>query len=246
MALVVALFSAKGSPGATTLGEALVAVMSRAGSAVLVELDPDGGDRAVAPGLSLQPGLTTLAAAGRHGALSEDVFVQHLQELPAGGQVLVGPASAVQAHAALASIVPSLAPAFAAFETGYVVADCGRMRSRSPALDVARHATVAIVVTRPTLDGVEHARERVAGLDDLGARTRLVLVGRQPYGPDEVARALGVPVLGVLAHDHGGAQLVRAGQAVSRAGRRSFYMRSVGTLMGALMSDRAMPTSVGA
>jgi len=239
MPVVAALFSAKGSPGTTTFGEALVAVMSREGRAMLAELDADGGDRAAAPGLALQPGLTSLAAAVRHGPVSEDLLSLHLQELPAGGHVLVGPASPDQAHAALASIVPQFAVALEGSDEWNVIADCGRARSRSPSFEVARHADLAVVVTHPTLEGVEHACERVAALDEIGARSRVVLVGRQPYGPDEVAGVVGCPVLGVIAHDPVGAQLVRTGQAASRAGRRSLLMRSVGSLARTLMTDRA-------
>lgn len=239
MPLVAALFSAKGSPGATTFGEALVAVMSRDGPAMLAELDADGGDRAAAPGLALQPGLASLAAAVRHGPVSADLLSLHLQELPAGGHVLVGPASSDQAHAALASIVPQLAPALQAFCEWSVIADCGRARSRSPSFEVALRAHVAVVVTQPTLEGVEHACERVAALDEIGARPRVVLVGRQPYGPEEVAGVVGCPVLGVIAYDPAGAELVRGGQAASRAGRRSLLMRSVGSLERALATDQA-------
>ena len=49
MGVDLALFSAKGSPGTTTLAEALVTFASRLGPALLVEFDPDGGDRAASP-----------------------------------------------------------------------------------------------------------------------------------------------------------------------------------------------------
>jgi hypothetical protein len=228
MGLDLALFSTKGAPGATTFGEAFVAFAARLGGpALLAELDPDGGDRAASPGLALDPGLASLAASSRHHAITGEDVAPHLQPLPAGGYVLVAPASAEQAHAALDAIVDRLAPALASMQGWSVVADCGRMRSRSPAVEVAAHAEVVALMTRPTLEGVEHARDRLTLLRDVAPRLGVILVGHRGYSRARVAEALGVPVYGVVADDARGAGLVRSGQGASRAGRRTALMRSV-------------------
>jgi MinD-like ATPase involved in chromosome partitioning or flagellar assembly len=234
MGLDLALFSAKGSPGATTLAEAFVAFSARGGPGLLAELDPDGGDRAASPGLALDPGLATLAASSRHQAITGEDVTAHLQPLPAGGYVLVAPASAEHAHAALDAVIDRLAPALASMHDWSVVADCGRMRSRSPAVEVAAHAEVVALVTRPTLEGVEHARDRLALLRDLAPRLGVILVGHRGYSAARVAEALGVPVYGVVADDARGAQMVRAGEGASRAGRRTALMRSVAVLADTL------------
>jgi len=108
-----------------------------------------------------------------------------------------------------------------------VVADCGRMRSRSPAVEVAAHAEVVALVTRPTLEGIEHARDRLTLLRDLAPRLGVILVGHRGYSRARVAEDLGVPVYGVVADDARGAELARSGQGASRAGRRTALMRSV-------------------
>lgn len=236
---LLALYSAKGSPGLTTLAEALVAVFSRERPALLAELDPDGGDRAELPGLALQPGLASLAAAVRRGQVAEHDFGASLQPLPGGGHALVGPASADQAQAALASAVAYLAPALAGMGTWAVVADCGRARSSSPSIEVARHADLTVIVAHPTLAGIEHARERKDCLEQAGPEVGLVVVGRGPYGPAEIGRTIGCEVLGVVAHDRAGAQLVREGKAATRSGRRSLLMRSVGRLAPSLLAPVA-------
>ena len=83
------LASVKGSPGATTLA-CLVAASWRSGRrAVLVELDPGGGDLAIRFGLSPRIGWSALEGAARHGRDSIDVE-SHLQVLPGGLQVLAG------------------------------------------------------------------------------------------------------------------------------------------------------------
>ncbi len=245
MGLDLALFSAKGSPGTTTLAEALVAVASRRGPALLAELDPDGGDRAACPDLALDPGVASLAASSRHQAITADDVTASLQPLPAGGYVLVAPASADQAHAAVDAVADRLAPALASMSEWSVVADCGRMRSRSPALDVAGHADVVAIVTRPTLEGVEHTRDRLVVLRELAPRMGVILVGHTRFSRARVAEALGVAVYGVVADDARGAELVRAGQATTRAGRRSAFMRSVSSLSEALATAGA-PQEVSA
>ena len=247
MGVELALFGAKGAAGVTTLGEAIVAFYARRGLALLAELDPDGGDRAASPGLALDPGLATLAASVRHQAIAGHDVAAHLQPLPAGGYVLVAPASAEKAHAALDAVVDRLAPALASMEGWAVVADCGRMRSRSLSVELAAHAEVVAVVTRPTLEGVEHTRERLVLLRDMAPRLGVILVGHRGYSRARVQEVLGVPVYGVVAEDARGAELVRSGQGASRAGRRTALMRSVATLADSLAANApASPSPSGA
>ena len=245
MTVELALFSAKGSPGTTTLAEALVAFASRRGPAVLAEFDPDGGDRAASAGLSLDPGIASLAASSRHHAITTEDVIAHLQPLPAGGYVLVAPASADQSYAALDAVVDRLGPALARMAGWVTVADCGRMRSRSPALEMAAHADVVAVVTRPTLEGVEHTRDRLVALRELAPRLGVVLVGHSRFSRSRVQDVLGVPVYGVVAHDPRGAELLRSGQGASSAGRRTALMRSVAVLADALAGP-ALPVGVRA
>lgn len=237
MGLDLALFSAKGSPGTTTMAEAFVAFAGRRRPALLAELDPDGGDRAASPGLALDPGLASLAAAARHQPVAEGDVCAHLQPLAAGGYVLVAPASADQAHAALDAVVDRLAPALVAMAEWTVVADCGRLRSRSPALEVAAHAQVVAIVTRPTLEGVEHARDRLALVRDIASRVGVVLIGHRGFSPARVGEVLGTPVYGVVADDARGAELVRSGRGASPAGRRSALMRSVAVLYDVVATE---------
>ena len=90
---LVALASAKGSPGVTTTGLVLGALWPR--QVLLAECDPAGSDVAIrmtAPGgqpLNSDRGLVSLAAAGRKG-LGDEVILAHSQQLDGGLDVMLG------------------------------------------------------------------------------------------------------------------------------------------------------------
>src|SRR5690625_3247432 len=91
--MLIALASAKGSPGVTTTATALAMTWQR--DVVLADLDPAGGDvalRARTPNedvLDPDVGLLSLAAAARRGLAPEEV-PEHLQVIDGGTHVLAG------------------------------------------------------------------------------------------------------------------------------------------------------------
>jgi hypothetical protein len=103
-----------------------------------------------------------------------------------------------------------------------VLADCGRIDSRSPALELARSARYVVFVIIPTLEGVAHCQARIEVLGLAPERAAVLTIGSQPYRADEVGAALSLPVLGSLAHDGRGSQDLAAGHVV----RRSELLRS--------------------
>ncbi len=163
---VIAVTSVKHSPGATTLALALVAAWASGPTsgdrrAVLVEADPAGGDLAGRIGLPLDPGLVSLATSARHPGVPVDM-AQHLQPLPAGGQVVLGPTSPEQAEGAVRSLAHRLPGAVRSFGLGVI--DCGRWAPGSPAGAALAGSDVSIVVVRPDLVGIEHLRSRLDAL----------------------------------------------------------------------------------
>lgn len=72
------------------------------------------------------------------------------------------------------------------------IADVGRWQLRSPASDLVREAVATVLVIKPSLDGVAHARSQVADLQRICRRVEVACVGDRPYGADEVADALAV------------------------------------------------------
>lgn len=191
---VLALASVKHAPGVTTAAVSLAAAWN--GDVVVMEADPSGGDVAARAHLAQEPGLLTLAAAGRRpdGALD---LAPHCQSLPAGGLVVVAPSAPALASSAIATVASRLAA------TGRdLLVDCGRLFPASPAEAMVAAADVVLLVAEPTVTAVEHLRVRMpspAGVST--SAVGVLLVGDRPYGPEEVEAALGVPVVGALAVD---------------------------------------------
>ncbi|MBI2169367.1 MAG: chromosome partitioning protein [Actinobacteria bacterium] len=233
---VVALTSAKHAPGVTTAALALASAWSVEDEVILVEADPAGGDVAARVGLGLEPGLVTLAASSRHAG-SPLAPLDHVQPLPAGGQVVAGPPSPAQATTAIASLASRFVPALRA--NGHGIVDCGRWSSTSTVGPVVADADLVLLMLEPTVSGVEHARIR---LDELAASSRLcalLLAGERPYLPDEVAAVLGVLVAGALPADPRGVAAVHGGPAgVARRTRLVRSARSVVDRVTALVAAR--------
>jgi hypothetical protein len=210
---------------------ALAATWPVSHNALVAELDPDGGSLALRHEVPAEPGLTTLAAAGRRG-LAPTVVVRHCQRLSDGTPVLLGPTAPDRAASALSVLGARLGLALDAVPGIDVLADCGRVSNRSPALDVVRSARYVVVVVAPTVEGVAQAQTRLSSIDLPPDRLAVMTVGERPYHASEVGAVLGVPVLGSLADDRRAAVELAAG----RPPRRSELWRSATTVGAALMA----------
>jgi MinD-like ATPase involved in chromosome partitioning or flagellar assembly len=226
---LIALGSVHASPGVTTTALALAAVWQRSGrQPFLLEADPDGGVIAARFGLGHHPSLSELGAAARSGLATEDVW-QHAQHLPGGLAAVVAHPSAEQSGAALRTGGPRLGERFANLAGYDVLADVGRLRAGTPAAGLIERAAVVIVVLRPHLDEIDVLSARLSSLDQRG-NVGLVFVGARPYRPAEVAVALGVELLGVVAHDARSAATLAGAGGSARALRRLPLLRSARTL----------------
>ncbi|WP_328869643.1 hypothetical protein OHT76_05720 [Streptomyces sp. NBC_00287] len=223
---LIALYSLKGSPGVTTAALGLASGWPAEESPVVVECDPAGGDLLARYRLDMTPGLVTLAAASRHET-PPGLLWQHTQRLPGGLPVVVGPAGAEQASAALAQItgVGETPLRRVGDRPGSVViADCGRIAPGSAALDVVRIADLALVLVRAHDDGLSHLAVSLDRVRRWSPRSSFVLVG-DGYPSREVVRTLGIEVLGRLPYDRAGAAALsgrtkrRTGPAKSLLGR---------------------------
>jgi MinD-like ATPase involved in chromosome partitioning or flagellar assembly len=243
---LVALASAKGAPGVTTLAVALAGV--HPGAAVVAETDPAGGDLAwrygTAEGQPLDTGrgLLSLAAVIRHGATD---LRPHLQTVAGGLPVLVGVTTPEQVTG-LGPVWSQIAHTLATLPGADVFADCGRVTSGSPSLPVMLAADAVVLTARPEVDQLAHLRERVRMLaEQTGAGAVrppigvVVVAGEKDHrlvvgDVQRLLDAAGLPgkVLGAVAHDERGARLL-AGSGGGSAGRTPL-VRSVRALSPAL------------
>jgi MinD-like ATPase involved in chromosome partitioning or flagellar assembly len=233
---VICLTSAHGSPGVTTTALVLAATWLSHRRCLLVEADPFGGVIAARYGMGNTPGLSSLAADSRRG-LDDDAVWRHAQHLPGGVPVLVGPATPDEAHAVLRDIADALTVWSTEQIEIDVIIDCGRIPPGSSTVGVIAEAGVVMVLTRPTLDQLRPAAHRLGTLNASGIDAGLLLVGDEPYGPDEVTAALKTNIAGVVAWDPRTAAVLTGARGSVRDLRRSPLVRSVATL-----AERLAPT----
>jgi hypothetical protein len=235
----IAFASAKGSPGVTTTVAALAATWPADRELLVAEVDPAGGDLVVRFDLATEPGLVSLAAAGRR-ELGPDTLLAHTQELAglAHAQVrprraLVAPVSADQAAAALTALRGALATQLAALDVDVLV-DCGRLDPQSPAFEVATKAELLVMVAQPVVAEVHHLAARLASVGSATA-VSVLLVGDRPYSVAEVAEAVGANPLGTLPADGRSAAALAGGHVnAARALRRSGLLRDAGAIAAGL------------
>ncbi len=239
---VIAIASAKGSPGVTTTALALAAVWPR--RVLVAECDPVGGDLSYWFGQPATPGLLTLGSAARRG-LSPAELWRHTQVISGSLPVLLG--VLVPEHAAaLGPLWEELPAAFA--EVGAdVLIDCGRLDPPSPALALVSTADLVIVMVRPDAPGISHLEGLLEMLAHSGTAASVVLLGERPYRAAEVQAALAergraVDVLSVVAVDPAAARRLAGGSGSDRALARSVLIRSARQLTEALGTrlDRAV------
>lgn len=240
---LIALVSTKGSPGVTTTALAMAGVWPPERRVLVAELDPAGGDIGPRFALPADPGLVQLGSVFRRGLSPADVW-RHTQTLPGGTPVLLGASSPEQALG-LRDLWAHLGPALSDLGDDVdVLVDCGRMTPASPVLEVARRAELALVVGRPTLDGVAHMRTRL-GAPLIQVPLGVVVVGEEPYSPAEVEEALGTRVLGVLAYDARAASLLAGRAGNERALRRSPLVRSARDLAARVVALTSQGRTAG-
>jgi hypothetical protein len=198
--------SAKGSPGVTTSLVALALQWPE--PVVLASADPAGDD--------LRAGILQAAAPAHHGLLDLALSLRR------GAGDVANSAINLRAEERSVWLLPGvtdptqmdvLTPHWSGVASALtgcgrdVLVECGRASTTRLPVELTDRAELISVVLRPTLQGVDRARPLVARLskDVLAGRSRaevgVLCVGDAPYQPSEVAKALEVPLFGVLPFD---------------------------------------------
>ncbi|MEU5944006.1 ParA family protein [Micromonospora sp. NPDC047465] len=259
---IIALLSAKGSPGVTT--SALACALTWHRRLVLAECDPAGGSILagyLGGALDGPRGIGELAVGELRDGNLETAFWSQLVDLDAPKRerlLLPGVVDPAQAG----SVTPlwqRFADFFASLERGDppydVLVDCGRLHVVGPPWPILRAASVVLLVSRARLPDLSGTRAMVRAIERDFAEhrvppgsLRLLLVG-DGHGSGEVSKALRLPVAARLPDDPRTAEVLSLGGTV-RAGRP--LMRAAGALevsVGALLERRrarlAWPVSQG-
>jgi MinD-like ATPase involved in chromosome partitioning or flagellar assembly len=239
---VIAVAAAKSSPGVSTVAELLAQLGPPGPGRVLLDCDPAGGDWLLRPGVRPEPGLASLAMAGRRGLAPGEVL-NHVQRLGEDLAVLVAPAAGRQATSALEMVGEALVDHLRTLKDLAVVVDCGALSPASPALPLAAGADLVVMVSRATARAMVHLAPWVEQLAADAVPVAVVLVRHGPaakaeaaYRPAEVADALGVEVLGPLADDPDGAARLYAEPGRLAGLARSALVRSMTSVAEAIFA----------
>lgn len=221
--MLIAVCSAKGSPGVTTSTLALALGWRR--RVVLAECDPAGGDVLAGYGQGQTrtgtEGLIDLMAAARRGTAELELWT-HLVTLDLEHRAFVLPGLA-EARTARAIDWPRLVGLLTGSRAD-VLADCGRFRAEHVPRAVLYAADLVLLVCRATLRSVRSAQPAIAeltaelsargtGADALGV---LLIDPGAPFGAVEVEKALGVPVVTTLPADARAAAVLSDGAPTTR------------------------------
>ncbi|MBC7593427.1 MAG: hypothetical protein H7288_05745 [Kineosporiaceae bacterium] len=247
--MIVALFTAKGSPGATSSALALTAVWSR--PAVLLDADPSGSDlvyRCATVGggpVAAVPNILGLASSLR-GDRSTQVE-SWTQRLGCGVDLVAGVTSPGQARG-MADLWPSVASAATASEVDVIV-DLGRLHRQSPTVALVAAAALVIPVLAATLSSLTHTREVLKDLPvRAGSRTTPLLVGRARTAAadgrdvDDVMAAAGLMTAATvhLPFDHPGLCALQDGANPAGRSRASQLVRAARSAANQLLDDAGL------
>lgn len=265
---VVALASAKGSPGATTAALALTLTWPR--GCVLAECDPAGGSIQagyLAGALPADRGIRELAVAELRGQDLRELWWGQLVDLAAPHRqrlLLPGITDPVQSGA-LRPVWDRLASFFAGLEQASpsfdVIVDCGRLAAPNPPWPVLQTADAVLLVLPATLPGISagipairmlHARltEGGTGTTSLG----LLVNGAGDQSTRTVGHELRTPVVATLPDDARTAAVLsrggtlRLGAPLMRAAAAALpkLAAHIQARRGALAPAGAPPTPPGA
>ncbi|WP_432976838.1 ParA family protein [Dactylosporangium sp. CA-233914] len=229
---LIAVCSAKGSPGATTTALAFALNWQR--RVLLAECDPAGGD--LAAGFLREValdgrGLDRLTSALARQPLTDGMLWNELVDLTPGGESamtrLLLPGLADPAQAAiwgepqrrgqtagwdqLAARLPLLRDGAEEYD---VIADCGRLAAAHPATPIVTQADLVLLVLRPTLISARAASTVLQQLLQPGhPPVGLITVGDGSYGIKELALELRTPVAAALPDDSRSATALNSGTA---------------------------------
>jgi hypothetical protein len=207
--VLISCWSVKGGAGTTVVASALALVLGRSASAGALLADL-AGDVPAAVGVADpgDPGVSGWLAAGRDvpadGLARLELDIGSGVSLLPRGRGPLGPPERMEALAGLLAADPRP-----------VVADCGVLDHRSPAVPLAATATQSLLVIRACY----LALRRVAGAPIRPSGVVLLTESGRALGRSDVENVVGAPVRAEIPVDPGVARIIDAGMLASRLPR---------------------------
>lgn len=251
--------SASGSPGVTSTVLGMALCWSR--PVLVVEADPTAGSAILAGrfrGLQGHAGLIDLVAAHRAGVLAE-ALPRVVMDVPGTTvSILTGSRSHTQAPGLARFWEPLLTVLKNVADAGQdVLVDAGQLGVEGSPTPLVAQADLTLLVVRSNLRALASARSwaEALGAEAMpGHAVQALLVGEgRPYRAADVAKTLGLPVLGVVAWDPRRAEVFadgadkptprfRGAAAADRAFEASGYLRSIRTVGEAARRVASQPS----
>ncbi len=258
---LIALTSAKGSPGVTTAALALALTWplgSPSNRVLVLDADMAGGDIAAGylrGAVSAADGILGLVS-DRGPEIAASMWSRSIALDERGARlVLTGISDPAQARS-LGTLWATLAAALSAGAhdggtVADVIVDLGRIGTVAEATALRQAADLVLLVTRSSLPAVASARwaarrlleERTTAGGDAAAVACLLVGEGNPYSAAEIADAVQLPMLGALAWDPTSAGVLSAGSPASWRFTRSALMRSARSVASALNATTGRPAS---
>ncbi|MET9241287.1 hypothetical protein [Nonomuraea sp. NPDC003709] len=224
--MLIVLCSGGHSPGVTTAGLALTLTWPR--EVLFAECDPAGGSvlSGYLVGHQQDRGLGEWAVQLRRGADAPATLAEQVLQLE-DRRILLGLASPSQVSS-VQPLWPGIAETFATIG-GDVIADIGRIGGSDTPTPLLARADRILVIAQPTLRDLSALAPRLAEINHR-VSPHMLLTGDGPYGRREVARTLGVEVVGHLPHDPKAATILTHGAGSERYLSRSLLLRAARSL----------------
>ncbi|MGD7789289.1 hypothetical protein ACQCX2_13315 [Propionibacteriaceae bacterium Y1700] len=217
---IVVLTTAAGAPGATTT--ALGLALTWSGPTLLVEADPAGSS--IASGyfrgsVDHSYGLLNLALGRTQTDLAQAILDEsRVLDEEADRRILLGLAEPAQASALTSWWEPIAEGLLQLDAAGYtVLIDAGRLTQGSYPMPLLGVADLVLVMCRGTLSSAVRTQPIAAALHDVLERTGraeqlgLGVIGQSDYGPQEIAKALRLPLVLRLPEDPQNARVLSDG-----------------------------------
>jgi hypothetical protein len=252
MAILV-LTSTSGAPGVTSTAVGLALTWPR--SVLLADCDPGAHQAVLAGYLAGQSangkGLLRVAEAHRDGRPLRDVIIDQTIPLTSGSgsahSRLFLPGFAKPGSASLfGGVWLTLCEAFERLDDAGmdVIIDGGRIGAHGHPEPLTEYAALSCLVLRSNLRSVMSARVHASSFTEDGRlssserSSALIVVGEgQPYGRQEIAKALGLPVAASIADDRVSARHLSDGQPRTRKFDSSPLAKSLHTSANSLFQQ---------